>query len=83
MKELTKKILEAGLVDKATAALMERWGQLDHDAVDLIGCQELTKKTLEDFIEDIEILLQPESIERKEVQLDPLVAEVFDPTKGH
>jgi len=71
MKELTKKILASGLIDKATAALLERWGQLDPAEVDLVGRERLTKKTLEDFVEDIEILLQPESIERSETVLDP------------
>lgn len=83
MKELTKKILESGLVDKTTAKLLEKWGQLDEGSTDLVGRHELTKKTLEDFIEDIELLLQPEAIEKHETQLDPLISEVYDPTKGH
>lgn len=82
MKELTKKILEAGLVDRTTAKLLEKWGQLEEGATDLVGRHELTKRTLEDFIEDIELLLQPEAIEKKETQLDPLIAEVYDPDKG-
>lgn len=77
MKELTKKILEAGLVDKATAAMLERWGQLEEGATDVVGRQAVTKRTLEDFIEDIELLLQPEAIEKHETQLEPLLAEAM------
>ncbi len=82
MKELTKKILESGLVDKTTAKLMEKWGQLEEGSSELVDHHALTRKTLEDFIEDIELLLQPEAIEKKEVQLDPLLGEVYDPEKG-
>ena len=35
MKELTKKILESGLVDEATAQLMEHWGVLPEGAAEL------------------------------------------------
>lgn len=73
MKELTKKVLESGLIDRATAALLEKWGALDPDETDLVGRERITKQTLHDFVEDLELLLQPEAIERKEVQLDPLL----------
>lgn len=84
MKELTKRVLESGLIDKSTAALMERWGQLEPGAVELIDQQKLTgvldkigqcderfiRKTLEDFVEELELLLQPEALERGVTRLD-------------
>lgn len=91
MKELTKRVLESGLIDKSTATLMERWGQLDPGASDLIEQQKITRvrdqvsrgtelftvldeqfirKTLEDFVEELELLLQPEALERGVTRLD-------------
>jgi hypothetical protein len=35
MSDLTKKILESGLVDETTAKLMERWGYLPEGSADL------------------------------------------------
>lgn len=84
MKELTKRVLESGLIDKSTATLMERWGQLEPGASDLIEQQKLTgaldqigrcderfiRKTLEDFVEELELLLQPEALERGVTRLD-------------
>lgn len=71
MKELTRKMLVAGLIDKTTTSLMERWGQLDTGATDILGKEQLTKKTLESFVEELELLLQPEALERGVAQLDP------------
>lgn len=84
MKELTKRVLESGLIDRSTATLMERWGQLEPGAADLIEQQKLTgaldqvsrcderfiRKTLEDFVEELELLLQPEALERGVTRLD-------------
>lgn len=84
MKELTKLVLESGLIDKSTATLMERWGQLDPGSIDLIDQQKITKEltkalsgderfirdTLENFVEELELLLQPEAIERGIIRLD-------------
>lgn len=87
MKELTKKVLESGLIDKHLAVLMERWGFLEPGASDSVGPQiqamtvvldsrsqygkkDQIRKALEDFVEDLEILLQPESLERSVVRLD-------------
>lgn len=77
MKELTKKILEAGLVDKHLAAMMERWGTLDPGASDLVGRQQLTKESLEAFAEDIAGLVDPE----QPVQETILDMEVSPPGK--
>lgn len=82
MKELTKKVLESGLIDKPTATLMERWGQLDPGASDLTDEHKLTgalerskderfiRQTLEDFVEELELLIQPEALERYVTKLD-------------
>lgn len=84
MKELTKKFLESGIVDKTIAKMMERWGMLTPEELEVaLMPKAVIAETLENFLEELEILGQPESLERKEVQLDPLLGEVFDPTKGH
>ncbi len=36
MKSITKKILTSGLIDKHTALVLERWGQLPEGASDLV-----------------------------------------------
>jgi hypothetical protein len=69
MTPLVKKILEAGLVDKHTAALMEHWGTLDAGAVDLVDKKKLTEKNLEQFVEDIEALISPD-VPMHETMLD-------------
>ena len=56
MKELTKKVLESGLVDEATAALMERWGTLPEGAAALAKepkLKDATREQLMKFAEDI------------------------------
>lgn len=86
MKKLTKLVLESGLLDKTTAILMERWGQLDPGASELVGTKVMTvvfdpwanyqkrkeevQKFLENFVEELELLSQPEAIERQEVSLE-------------
>jgi hypothetical protein len=45
VKELTQKILEAGLVDEATAKLMERWGNLPEGAAELVKTERLKDAT--------------------------------------
>ena len=49
MSDLTKKILESGLVDEHTAALMERWGYLPEGAAAIAKdkSEELQKATRE------------------------------------
>lgn len=84
MKELTKKILESGIVDKTIAKMMERWGMLSPEELSLATQPKaVIHETLLNFVEELELLNQPEAIERQEVQLDPLIEEVYDPTKGH
>lgn len=84
MKEITKKFLESGIVDNTVAKMLERWGMLTPEELALATePKAVIKETLENFIEELELLNQPEAIERKETQLDPLIEEVYDPTKGH
>jgi hypothetical protein len=56
MSELTKKVLESGLVDKATAELMERWGYLKPGSADAVkedALKDATKSTLTKLAEDL------------------------------
>lgn len=56
MSALTKKILESGLVDEATARMMEKWGVLPEGSSDLVQQQTLkdaTRSQLMKFAEDI------------------------------
>ena len=75
MKPLVQKILEAGLVDKHAAKMFEQWGQLESGASDMIGRKELTEKTLAEFAEDIEALLEAETDQVRETQLEAHVKE--------
>lgn len=69
MKELSRKILESGLVDKHCALMLERWGQLEVGASELVGRQQLTKQTLEEFAEEIEQLIEQDDV-IKETRLE-------------
>lgn len=73
MKELTKLVLESGIVNSSTAILMERWGQLEPGSVELIDKRKvMAEQFLQDFVEELELLLQPEALEREVVRL-PLI----------
>lgn len=87
MKKLTQVVLESGLLDKTMAALMERWGFLEPGAASIVGSFPMTitleaknqigprahfRQTLENFVEELELLLQPEAIERGVIDLDQL-----------
>jgi hypothetical protein len=69
MKELTKKIIEAGLVNKHTVLALERWGSIDRGASDLVGVNQVTRETFQEFADDIATLLEKEQPMR-ETQLD-------------
>jgi ribosomal protein L25 (general stress protein Ctc) len=69
MKELTRKILEAGLVDKHTAMAMEKWGNLERGSADIVGTNQVTKDTLQAFADDIANLFETEQ-RLKETVLD-------------
>jgi hypothetical protein len=55
VKDISKKIVEAGLVDKHTLVLMQRWGYLD-GTVETTKLEQ-TKETFRDFVDDLEGLL--------------------------
>lgn len=57
MKELTKTILEAGLVDDTTAALLARWGALSPEELAQVQHKQVVAETLETFLEKLETLL--------------------------
>lgn len=61
MKEMTKKILEAGIVDKTLAQLFERWNLLTPEEVALaLQPKAVFHDTLSAFIENLEELLSRE-----------------------
>jgi hypothetical protein len=60
VKELTKKILEAGLVDSTTAALLARWGILKPEELEQVQHKQVVQDTLTTFIEKLEELLDRE-----------------------
>lgn len=56
MKPLVEKMLKSGLVDKHTAEIMERWGQLPDGSADLVPKENLknaTKEQLSKLVEEI------------------------------
>lgn len=81
MRAVTKKILEAGLIDKHVQAMLTRWGALEG----IIPPEELpemkrldTKQKLEQFVEELEELIDQESEVMRETTLDlPLLKERF------
>ena len=85
MKPLVKKILESGLVDKHVAKMMERWCLLDEGAEELVGKSTITKETLQEFVDDIEDLLEKDSEMREtrlEVQVSKPPVDLYCPTTG-
>lgn len=51
MSDLSKKILESGLIDEATAEMMEKWGVLDAGEADLAKKATLKNATREQLIQ--------------------------------
>jgi hypothetical protein len=79
MKPLVKKVLEAGLVEKHTALMLEKWRLLQDGAADLIGTRHFdTQQALTDFVEEIEELLDAEPT-IKETRLDYALKGPEDP----
>lgn len=70
MKELTKKLVESGIVDKTLVQLLQRWGSLTPEEYALLTHEKVVTETLDMFIEELELLLQPEALERSVVSLD-------------
>lgn len=61
MKEITKKILEAGLIDKTMAQLLERWHLLTPEEAALATKPIAVQEALEKFVENLEDLLHQEA----------------------
>jgi hypothetical protein len=59
MDEITKKIAEAGLIDKAALELLQMWGM----PVDPDAAKEQVTQKLEVFVREIEVLLQRDAEE--------------------
>jgi hypothetical protein len=56
MSDLSRKILESGLIDETTARMMEKWGVLDEGSADLAKkatLKDATREELIQFAEDI------------------------------
>lgn len=75
MKPVTKKILESGLLDKHTIAMLDRWGASivrhgsdEHPVTE--GQKIETKEQLEQFVEELEELLDKEEEVMRETPLD-------------
>lgn len=73
MKELTKKLIESGIIDRMTTRLFEKWGTLDPEDISKLRSSDMVNETVDEFVEELELLLQPEAIEREETRLDPPV----------
>jgi hypothetical protein len=72
MKPIVKKIIESGLVDRHAVQLMEKWGQVDRGASDLVGRQDLraaTETSLTKFAEEVEGLIEQDREEVRETKL--------------
>lgn len=70
MKPLTKKLLESGIIGRTTSVLLERWGSLTPEEVGQLNQKRVMTETMEVFIEELELLLQPEALEKDIVKLD-------------
>jgi len=69
MKELVKKILESGLVDKHTALLMEKWKSVDDGAASMVSRREVSEISLEQFAEELAVLIEKERTSFQETKL--------------
>ena len=82
MKQIVKKILEAGLVEKNAVLLMEKWGQVDRGSSELVGTKDLratTEEAFTRFAEEVEALIEKE---REELRESRLAIQVGDPFLG-
>lgn len=78
MKEIVKKILEAGLVDKHTALLMEKWRSIDVGAADMVGKEDIRKvseEALTQFVEELDVLVEQERTSFRETRLSVTMKE--------
>lgn len=71
MRELTKKILETGLVDETVAALLKKWGAITPEEFLLVQHKQVAHETLETFLEKLDELLDTETeADVKETRLE-------------
>lgn len=80
MKPLVKRILEAGLVDKHTVKLLEKWKHLDDGASNIVGNKDVRKvsaRALVTFAEEIEDLVESSREAERETRLAIQVGEPF------
>lgn len=78
MKPIVQKIIESGLVDRHAVQLMEKWGQIDRGASELVGTKDLraaTETSLTQFAEEIEDLIDRDREELRETRLAIQVGE--------
>jgi hypothetical protein len=72
MSDITDKLLKSGLIDQATASLMEKWGSLPAGSTELVRegvLERMTKRELESLAESIAVSVERE-VKLKETQLD-------------
>ena len=72
MKQIVKKILEAGLVEKNAVLLMEKWGQIERGSAELVGNKDLreaTEHSLTKFAEEVEALIEKDREQVRESRL--------------
>lgn len=70
MRPITIKMLESGIIDFHVARLMERWGNLDVGAADLVGKQQVTKQTLTEFAEELDSLMAEPQFRETRLEID-------------
>ena len=69
MKAIIDRVTSAGLVDRATARLLEHWKMLDAGTSDRIP-EEITREVLEKLVIDIAELINPGTVVMPEMALD-------------
>ena len=76
MKPIQEKVLKSGLIDKATAEMMEKFGILDHGSANLVNDDALknaTQATLSKLAEDLAVEVEREhKIRETALDLDRL-----------
>jgi hypothetical protein len=86
MRELTKKVVQAGLVEKNTLELFKKWGMLDPD-FDAEPIQDATQEQLLGLVDDIAKLLEEEGevpeIRESDMELETLFEKQSVPVLAH
>jgi hypothetical protein len=80
VKPLTKKILESGLIPRTAAEMLEKWGQLEEGASNLVGKKVLTEESLSKFVDQIDALVDDHSV--KETRLEIRVRAIHELWSG-